>query len=199
VSINGANRLGSNSLTELLVFGARAGENAVDFAIKQGAFSASLDEQYNEEVKRLNEQFLKKTGGTEKISDIRMEMQASMEKGAGIYRTEESLLNAQNKIQELKNKFKNIQISDHSSTFNTELTAALELSCLLDIAESVIQSGLHRKESRGSHQRTDFPERDDDQCLAHSLAYRKGEDIPEVRYKPVVITQWPPGERVYGR
>ncbi len=199
VSINGANRLGSNSLTELLVFGARAGENAAEFAVKQNGFSENLDNLFQDEIRRLNNEFLNKTEGTEKIVDIRKAMHTTMETGAGIYRTEGSLSQAQTDIQTLKKRFKNIKISDQSNTFNTELIAVLELSCLLDIAESVIQSALNRKESRGSHQRSDFKERDDDHYLAHSLAFRKDNDIPEIKYKPVVITQWPPGERVYGR
>ncbi len=199
VSINGANRLGSNSLTELLVFGARAGENAAKFAANQNGLSSKLDALYLDEVQRLNEQFLHKTGGTENIAEIRKTMHKIMDEGAGIYRTNESLIKSQNDIVELKERFKHIKISDNSSTFNTELIATLELSCLLDIAESIIQSGLHRKESRGSHQRSDFAERDDSQYLSHSLAYKRENDIPEIKYKPVVITRWPPGERVYGR
>lgn len=199
VSINGANRLGSNSLTELLVFGARAGEAAAKFASAQNGFSSKLDSIYRDEVKRLNEHFLKKTDGTEKIADIRMAMHKSMEECVGIYRTETSLLNAQKEIQTQKDRFKKVKLSDSSSTFNTEFIDALELSCLLDVAESVIQSALQRKESRGSHQRSDFTERDDEQYLSHSLAFQKENDFPDIKYKPVTITKWPPGERVYGR
>ena len=199
VSINGANRLGSNSLTELLVFGARAGEAAAKFASAQNGFSSKLDSIYRDEVKRLYEHFLKKTDGTEKIADIRMAMHKSMEEWVGIYRTETSLLNAQKEIQTQKDRFKNVKLSDSSSTFNTEFIDALELSCLLDVAESVIQSALQRKESRGSHQRSDFTERDDEQYLSHSLAFQKENDFPDIKYKPVTITKWPPGERVYGR
>ena len=199
VSINGANRLGSNSLTELLVFGARAGEAAAKFASAQNGFSSELDSIYRDEVKRLNEHFLKKTDGTEKIADIRMAMHKSMEECVGIYRTETSLLNAQKEIQTQKDRFKKVKLSDSSSTFNTEFIDVLELSCLLDVAESVIQSALQRKESRGSHQRSDFTERDDEQYLSHSLAFQKENDFPDIKYKPVTITKWPPGERVYGR
>lgn len=199
VSINGANRLGSNSLTELLVFGARAGQNAAKYAGSQNGFSSNLDSLYQEEVKRLNNQFLNKTDGTEKIADIRNEMHKTMAEGVGIYRTEESLTDAYKKLNKIKIRFKNVHLSDKSKTFNTEFIAALELSCLLDVAESVIHSALQRKESRGSHQRSDFVERDDKQYLSHSLAYMKENDIPDIKYKPVTITKWPPGERVYGR
>ncbi|MCG8306184.1 MAG: fumarate reductase (quinol) flavoprotein subunit [Cytophagales bacterium] len=199
VSINGANRLGSNSLTELLVFGARAGESAANFALNQNGSSKGLDFLYKNELKRLNKQFLNRTGGTEKIVDIRKAMHHVMENGAGIYRTEVALSDAQNEIQELKSKFKNLRISDTSKTFNTELVGSLELSCLLDIAESVIQSALFRKESRGSHQRSDFKNRDDANYLSHSLAYRNKNGAPEIKYQPVAITKWPPGERIYGK
>jgi fumarate reductase flavoprotein subunit len=199
VSINGANRLGSNSLTELLVFGARAGQAAATFAASTNGSATNIEAQYHDEVNRLEKQFLKKQGGTEKIADIRKAMHTSMEEGVGIYRTESSLLQSQKEVQALKERFRNIKIADHSHTFNTELIAALELSCLLDVAETVIQSALDRKESRGSHQRTDFPERDDEHYLTHSLAYRKENGVPEVNYKAVTITRWPPGERIYGR
>ena len=199
VSINGANRLGSNSLTELLVFGARAGQSAAAFAASVNGATSKTDVLYTDEVNRLKKQFLQKEGGTEKIADIRKAMHKSMEEGAGIYRTEDSLLQSQKDIQVLKERFRQVQLSDRSSTFNTELISALELSCLLDVAETVIQSALHRKESRGSHQRTDYPKRDDNNYLTHSLAYWKKNEVPEVKYKPVTITKWPPGERVYGR
>lgn len=199
VSINGANRLGSNSLTELLVFGAIAGKGAAEFAATQNGFSDKLDTLYNDELERLNSQFIKNKNGTVKIVDLRNAMHTTMEEGAGIYRTEASLTKAQQEIQALKQRFKNIQIDDGSSTFNTELISAFELECLLDVAESVIASALQRKESRGSHQRSDFKNRDDDNYLAHSLAFRKDNDTPEIQYKPVNITKWPPGERIYGR
>ena len=92
-----------------------------------------------------------------------------------------------------------IAIEDHSHTFNTELTVALELSYMLDVAGAIIQSALQRQESRGSHQRTDFPKRDDEKYLAHSLAYRNEDGSTRIEYLPVTITRWPPGERVYGR
>jgi fumarate reductase flavoprotein subunit len=199
VSINGANRLGSNSLTELLVFGNRAGINAAEFALTQNGSSKGIAAMASEEAMRIDRQFLNKTGGKEKIADLRDEMHACMENGAGIYRTEASLKKSQEKIRILQARFKDIRIADSSKTFNTELIATLELSYLLDIAEAIVQCALDRKESRGSHQRTDFPRRDDENYLAHSLAYRKEDGIPEIKYSPVSITRWQPGERIYGR
>ncbi|MEK6780082.1 MAG: fumarate reductase (quinol) flavoprotein subunit [Bacteroidota bacterium] len=199
VSINGANRLGSNSLTELLVFGARAGKCAAEFAVNQKSNPSALSSLAQKEMDLFDAQFLKKLGGTERIVDLRKEMHTCMEEGAGIYRTQSSLLKSQAVIRSLQERFMNISITDKSHTFNTELIGAIELSYLLDIAEAIIQSALNRKESRGSHQRSDYPKRDDQNYLAHSLAYRKAKELPEIKYHPVTITRWPPGERVYGR
>lgn len=201
VSINGANRLGSNSLTELLVFGARAGENAARLAMDQKPASAVLENhleaQVTDEIHRLEKQYLKKEGGTEKIAQLKKEMQEAMEAGAGLYREEASLKQSQETIGQLQERFLNLKIDDHSLTFNTELTSALELGYMLDVAEACIQSGLQRQESRGSHQRLDFPERDDEKFLAHSLAYKNENGPPRIEYLPVTITRWPPAERVY--
>jgi succinate dehydrogenase flavoprotein subunit len=200
VSINGANRLGSNSLTELLVFGARAGHSAAIFASewKEGNTPAILA-QAMDEKRRVEDRFLNKTGGRERIAEIRTEMQKAMEDGAGIYRTHSSLAEAAEAIAKLKERFGDVAISDHSHTFNTELTAALELAYMLDVAEAIIACALNRKESRGSHQRTDFPKRDDEKFLAHSLVFRNGDGTTRVEYLPVTITRWPPAERVYGK
>src|SRR5258706_1299959 len=200
VSINGANRLGSNSLTELLVFGARAGKVASEYATRQKSSRSSfLSSMASDEIGRLDNQFLTKSDGQDRIANLRNEMHKCMEEGAGIYRTEGSLKNSQEVIRSLQERFMDISISDKSHTFNTELISAIELSSLLDIAETIIQSALYRKESRGSHQRTDYPKRDDQHYLAHSLAYRQGNGLPEIKYHPVTITRWPPGERVDGR
>jgi fumarate reductase flavoprotein subunit len=199
VSINGANRLGSNSLTECLVFGARAGKAAAEFASSQPEPSSQIVAQALDEARRVESQYLNKTGGRERIATIREEMQKAMEDGAGIYRTQDSLAAAQNKIAELQDRFYDIAIQDHSHTFNTELTVALELSYMLDVAGAMIASALNRQESRGSHQRTDYPKRDDEKFLAHSLAYRNEDGSTRIEYLPVTITRWPPGERVYGR
>ena len=201
VSINGANRLGSNSLTELLVFGARAARSAVRFGAEAGDIAAdkiiALAEQ---EQKRIRDRFFQpKTGGesTETIAGIRGELTHAMDSSAGIYRNEESLRAACDKLRELKERFERVELADHSLTFNTELTSVLELEYLLDVAEAIAHSALARTESRGSHQRTDYPDRDDEKFLKHSLAYRT-EGNPRIEYSDVVITRWPPGERVYG-
>ncbi len=198
VSINGANRLGSNSLTELLVFGARAGRHAANYASDHPDLNLSaLEAQTNDEQQRIASQFIRKTDGTERLVTIRTEMTAAMEDGVGIYRNEAGTQTTCDKLAELRERFKNIKLDDHSLSFNTELTAALELQNMLEVAEASSHSALERKESRGAHQRTDFPGRDDEKYLKHSLAYRT-EVTPRIEYLDVTITKWPPGERKYG-
>ncbi|MFQ5849815.1 MAG: fumarate reductase (quinol) flavoprotein subunit [Candidatus Binatia bacterium] len=197
VSINGANRLGSNSLTECLVFGARAGRASAEYAVNQPSPSAnSLEALTNDEQERLDRQFLSKKGGMERIAQIRQEMQKAMEEGAGIYRDKGGMEKTCRTLRELRERFKDIQIEDRSDVFNTELVAALELDFMLDVAEAVASSALKREESRGSHTRTDFPRRNDESFLKHSLAYRAPEG-PRIDYAPVKITRWQPEERKY--
>ena len=201
VSINGSNRLGSNSLGELLVFGRRAGHAAAEYISNgpQQAKQTHLLALAADEERRLEEDLLRKTGGTERIAKIRDEMQRSMEQGCGIYRDRANLVENANKIRELKERAQKISLDDHSHTFNTQLTQALELGFMLDIAETIVHCALNREESRGAHQRRDFPKRDDQKFLAHSVVYRSAEGPPRIEYLPVTITRWPPGERIYGR
>jgi len=199
VSINGANRLGSNSLPELLVFGARAGRAAAEFAASGTDPGPAVLSQARDERHRLERDLLHRDSGREPISAIREEMQETMEQGAGIYRAADSLAKAADKLRDLQERFRTARIDDHSRTFNTELVAAVELSFMLDIAETIVHSASRREESRGAHQRTDFPARDDERFLAHSLIHRDSDGSSRVEYPPVTITRWPPGERVYGR
>ncbi|MBI3327646.1 MAG: fumarate reductase (quinol) flavoprotein subunit [Nitrospinae bacterium] len=197
VSINGSNRLGSNSLTELLVFGARAGRAAAHYALEQPAPTANpLAQLLGDEQRRIEGSFRQKTGGRERIATIREDMQKAMEQGAGIYRNEADMQATCDTLRKLRERFANITLDDRSQVFNTELTAALELDFMLDVAEAVARSALQRKESRGSHTRTDFPQRDDERFLQHSLAYRTPEG-PRIDYLPVTLTRWPPEERKY--
>lgn len=206
VSINGANRLGSNSLPELLVFGARAGAAAAEYARAAGHVSdtAAVEAQGRDEQKRLERELAARQAPSAqgrarvRIADIRVGMQDAMEAGAGIYRDADSMQTAWDRIQELREQFSEAVIDDHSYTFNTELTNSLEIGGMLDVAECIVASALRREESRGAHQRTDFPKRDDERYLAHSIVHLDG-DVPRVTYQPVTITRWPPAERVYGR
>ena len=196
VSINGANRLGSNSLTECLVFGARAGRASAEYA--QSRVSPSSDPVAalaNDEERRLD-RVLRNDSGKEKIATIREGMQSAMEQGAGIYRDEAGMQKTCDALRELRERFKDVTVEDKGAIFNTEVTAALELDCMLDIAEAVAHSAVNRKESRGSHTRTDFPKRDDEKYLQHTLASRTP-DGPKIEYLPVTITRWAPEERKY--
>jgi fumarate reductase flavoprotein subunit len=198
VSINGANRLGSNSLPECLVFGARAGRSAAAFARSQpGVDHAALAALAADEARRISRQVARGKGGSERIAVLREQMQQAMEQGAGIFRDEASLRRACDTLAALRERFGAIRLDDQTRSFNTEFTAALELDFMLDVATAVAQSALARSESRGSHQRTDHPRRDDRRFLKHTLAYHT-DGPPRIDYLDVAITRWPPGERVYG-
>ena len=199
VSINGANRLGSNSLPELLVFGARAGHAAAEYATMVRSASSAVQAQARTEEQRLEHDLTRRAEGGERIAGIRTDMQTTLETAAGIYRDGPTLTKAVDQIRDLQERFAKAGIDDHSHTFNTELTALLELSGMLDVAQTIIESALRREESRGAHQRTDFPKRDDEHFLAHTLVHRESDGTARVEYLPVTITRWPPGERVYGR
>jgi succinate dehydrogenase/fumarate reductase flavoprotein subunit len=197
VSMNGANRLGSNSLTECLVFGAEAGIGAAQYASKQGApsFGNPVQGLALEEEKRIYDRVLKHEKG-EKISTIRTEMQKAMEEHVGIYRDENSLREACRLIGDLKKRMKNAVVEDKDRVYNTDLVSALELDFMLDVAETIAYAALARRESRGAHSRTDYPKRDDVQFLKHLLVYESG-TVPRIDSMPVTITRWKPEARVY--
>ena len=198
VSLNGANRLGSNSLTECLVFGARAGRAAAEFVDGAPAAGAAVEAQVRDEEQRLRA-LMTQTDGTERIADVRTEMQSAMEESAGIYRTGDALAAGAEALGGLRERARRLKLEDRSRTFNTEFISALELDYMLELAEVILRSGEQRTESRGAHQRIDFPARDDDKFLAHTLAYRAEDGSSRIEYAPVTITQWPPGARVYGK
>jgi fumarate reductase flavoprotein subunit len=197
-SLNGANRLGSNSLTELLVFGKRAAANAVQYAhgVSSAANEAEIQAQADKVEAKIRE-IVQRSGGTESIAGIRKEMADSLENGAGIYRTEETLQQTCDAIRDLRKRYRGIELHDKSNVFNTDLFQALELGNLLELAQTVAEGALARKESRGSHQRLDYEARDDDNYLKHTLAYCQGEDAPRIDYHDVVITRSQPGVRDY--
>lgn len=198
VSINGANRLGSNSLTELLVFGRRAALSAVEYVqggVPQARESTleNLAEQARGKVRTLFE----RSGGGETIAGLRREMMTTMEDNVGIYRTEAEMVAAANKIAELRERWQRVELNDKTNVFNTDMLQALELKSMLDCAEAVAVCGEARKESRGAHQRLDYTARDDENFLRHSLAYHNATAAPRVDYLDVVITRSKPGVRDY--
>jgi fumarate reductase flavoprotein subunit len=197
VSINGANRLGSNSLPECLVFGARAGAAAAEYA-GSAAPSSTIAAQVSDEVRRI-ERVMGEVPRDDSVASIRTEMQETMEDAAGIYRTGEALSKGADLLRELQGRLPKVGVRDTSRSWNTELVGALEAANMLDIAECMLASALQREESRGAHQRTDFPARDDERFLAHQLNYRDRDGTPRVEKLPVTITRWQPGERIYGR
>ena len=197
VSLNGANRLGSNSLVELLVFGKSAALSAI--AHMQGLpkpNTAALQARANESQARVRELF-SRTDGTESMSGLRKEMMDTMERNAGLYREEIGLKEAVAKLAELRQRYNKIVLHDKSNVFNTDLFQVLELGSMLDCAEALAVSALARKESRGAHQRLDYVERDDQTFLRHSMAFYQGLNPPRLDYLDVVITKSPPGVRDY--
>jgi fumarate reductase flavoprotein subunit len=197
VSINGANRLGSNSLTECLVFGARVGRQAAqDSTEEKPPAEEPLAKLAEAEQERLVATYLEKDGQGERIAPIRRDLQAAMERGAGVFRTEESLKEALEEVGRLLERYKAVRLDDRDRAFNTELVAALELENMLAVAETVLWAALERRESRGSHTRRDHQTRDDERFLKHSLAFA-GPDGPRIDYSDVTITKWPAAERKY--
>lgn len=198
VGLHGANRLGSNSLSELVVFGKVAGEQAARFAATVAdADCERLLPQAEAVVARALA--LINPEGTESAAAIRNELGLAMEAGVGIYRTAEGMQTTINKLAELKQRYANLKVADSSSVFNTEWLYAIELGFLLDVAETMAHSALARQESRGSHQRIDgFEARDDENFLKHTLAHYRAGAAPHLTYTPVTITKSQPAKRVYG-
>ena len=199
VGLHGANRLGSNSLAELVVFGRLAGEQAMQRAAQAGeANGAALDAQAADVEQRLKD--LVNQEGNENWAKIRDEMGLSMEEGCGIYRTPELMQKTIDKLAELQERFKRVRITDNSSVFNTDLLYTIELGHGLNVAECMAHSAIARKESRGAHQRLDegCTERDDVNFLKHTLAFREADGATRLEYGDVKITTLPPAKRVYG-
>ncbi|WP_103504207.1 MULTISPECIES: succinate dehydrogenase flavoprotein subunit [unclassified Streptomyces] len=198
VSVHGANRLGTNSLLDINVFGRRAGIAAAEYA--STAEFVELPENPEEFVAGQVE-MLRDATGTERVSDIRRELQETMDKNAMVFRTSETLTEARDEIAALRVRYKGISVQDKGRRFNTDLLEAIELGNLLDLAEVLVVSALARKESRGGHYREDYPDRDDVNFMRHTMAYREvdadGNDSIRLDYKPVVQTRYQPMERKY--
>ncbi|WP_329137252.1 succinate dehydrogenase flavoprotein subunit [Streptomyces sp. NBC_00670] len=198
VSVHGANRLGTNSLLDINVFGRRAGIAAAEYA--QKADFVELPEEPESLVVAQIER-LRSSTGSERVADLRRELQECMDANVMVFRTEQTIKTAVEKIGELRARYKNVAIQDKGKRFNTDLLEAIELGNLLDLAEVMAVSALARKESRGGHYREDYPNRDDVNFMRHTMAYREvGDDGSEsirLDYKPVVQTRYQPMERKY--
>jgi succinate dehydrogenase / fumarate reductase flavoprotein subunit len=193
VSVHGANRLGTNSLLDINVFGKRAGIYAVEYS-KTADFVPVPKDAVDGVVKLLDD--VRKSKGTEKVAVLRKELQDTMDKNAQVYRTEASLKESLAKIAELRERYQHISIQDMGQRFNTDLLEAVELGFLFDLAEVLAYTALERRESRGGHFREDYPERDDKKFMLHSMAYKNGDKI-KLGWKPVTVTNYQPMERKY--
>ncbi|PYY40800.1 succinate dehydrogenase flavoprotein subunit [Curtobacterium sp. MCPF17_046] len=201
VSVHGSNRLGTNSLLDINVFGKRSGNNAAEYV--QTAEFLPLPEDPAANVRGMLEQ-LRASTGTERVSVLRKELQEEMDKNAQVFRTDESLARVTETIHTLRNRFMQVSVQDKGKRFNTDLLEAVELGFLLDLAEVVVYSARNRKESRGGHMRDDYPKRDDENYMQHTMAYLTGDphssladDHITLDWKPVVMTRYEPMERKY--
>jgi len=200
VSVHGANRLGTNSLLDINVFGKRSGIYAVEYA--KTAKQVPVPANAADEVVAMIEK-VRNSNGTEKVAVLRKELQDTMDKNAQVYRTEDSLNEALDKIAELRKRYENISVQDKGTRFNTDLLEAIELGFLLDLAEVLAFTARERRESRGGHFREDFETRNDKKFMVHSMAYltdkkaKKPADNIKLDWKPVTITNYPPMERKY--
>jgi len=193
VSVHGANRLGTNSLIDILVFGRRAGRDMARY-IRENDFAPLPPDPERQARDRVGS--LLNSTGTERAGTIRAELQAVMMDNVGVFRLDGQIRAALAKIDELRDRYRRVGIDDKGKQFNTDLLEAIELSGLLDLAEVTAAGALARTESRGAHSREDYPQRDDANWLKHTLAYRTGKGI-EFRYKPVVVTRFEPKPRTY--
>ncbi|MGZ6791764.1 MAG: succinate dehydrogenase flavoprotein subunit [Mycobacteriales bacterium] len=193
VSVHGANRLGTNSLLDINVFGRRGGLSAAAYANSHE--HVDLPPNPAADVEALLQR-LRDGGGTENVAAIRSELQESMDANASVYRTEETLKQAEVDIAALKERYQRVGVSDRGKRYNTELLEAVELGFLLDLAEVMVVSAKARNESRGGHFREDFPHRDDVNFMRHTMAYKEGDEV-RLDYKPVVQTRYQPMERKY--
>jgi succinate dehydrogenase / fumarate reductase flavoprotein subunit len=198
VSVHGANRLGTNSLLDINVFGKRAGIAAAEYANRVSHVELPNDSQG--QTIAMVERLRSSTGG-ERVAPLRRQLQETMDMNAQVYRTEVTLKQALIDVQVLRERYKNVSIQDKGTRFNTDLLEAIELGFLLDLAEVLVVSALERKESRGGHAREDYPARDDVNFMRHTMASRKidaqGEEYVHLEYKPVSVTNYQPMERKY--
>ncbi|MCB8983052.1 MAG: succinate dehydrogenase flavoprotein subunit [Ardenticatenaceae bacterium] len=194
VSVHGANRLGTNSLTDLVVFGRRAGKHMAEYC--QTAVLQPLPDDAADEIMAEFER-IRNNEGHAKMFDVRNQMQTTMTEGVSVFRTEETVSTTLEELKKLRTEYKSVAIQDKGKIFNSDLLETWELGCLLELAEVTTISALARKESRGGHARDDYPERDDDNWLKHTLCYKVGPGEYRLDYKPVTLGRYEPKPRVY--
>jgi len=194
VSVHGANRLGTNSLLDLIVFGRRAGKHIAEF-VKTVDFTDLPDNP--DATVRDRVKWIKESGGKESMEEIRIELRNNMMDNVSVYRSEESLTKMKDILTDLRSRYEHISVMDKGSLFNTDVLDALELGYLLEFSTAMVESALARQESRGAHYREDFQDRDDKNFLKHTLAFLKEDGSIELDYKPVSITRFQPKERKY--
>lgn len=198
MSVHGANRLGTNSLLDINVFGRRSGIAAAEYSAENDFVELPENpaQMVVDQVERL-----RNSTGTERVHAIRLELQECMDANVMVFRTEQTIKTAVDKIAELRKRYRDVSIQDKGKRFNTDLLEAVELGNLLELAEVMATSALARKESRGGHYREDFPNRDDVNFMRHTMAYREvaadGTESIRLDYKPVVQTRYQPMERKY--
>jgi succinate dehydrogenase/fumarate reductase flavoprotein subunit len=194
VTVHGANRLGGNSLLETVVFGRRAGAAAAEHALAAAPHNMSQTAVADQE--KALKAVLERSRREDTTASIRREMGTTMTAKLGVFRTEKEMAEAVEKIRELKERYRSLGVQDKGRVFNFDLANYLELGYLLDCAECVAAGALARRESRGAHSRRDFPERDDENWLKHSLCHY-APDGPRLGYSPVTTTRWQPEKRAY--
>ena len=195
VSVHGANRLGTNSLLDALVFGRRTGKALMEFTGNAKLHDINKNQEISSVRGRIDT--IMNTSGTESMNNIRNELKEIMMSSCGVFRNKEGLETCLKKVKELQGRFKKAKVTDRGKTFNSELIEAVELQHMLEYSEVIVVSAINREESRGSHARTDFPKRDDAKWLKHTLSYKKPDGGIELKYKSVTITKHQPEERKY--
>ncbi|MEJ2610760.1 MAG: succinate dehydrogenase flavoprotein subunit [Candidatus Thiodiazotropha sp.] len=196
-SVHGANRLGGNSLLDILVFGRLAGHNIIEYVKENRSHRPMNEASVDQAMARLSRWDAKGDGIT--VSELRKEVRKAMEDHAGVFRVETTMAEGVEKVKALREKLSDVRLTDHSSTFNTNRTEALELENLIDVGLAIAVSALHRKESRGAHSRPDYPKRNDSEWMKHTLYWKMADKLEykDVRVQPLTVEGFPPKERVY--
>jgi succinate dehydrogenase / fumarate reductase flavoprotein subunit len=196
-SVHGANRLGGNSLLDILVFGRLAGHNIIEYVNETHSHRSLNNDSVDQAMGRLEKWKVK--GKDVTVSELRKEFRKTMEDHAGVFRVEDVMAEGVEKVRALRERLKDVRLTDHSNTFNTNHTEALELENLIDVGLAIAVSALDRKESRGAHSRPDYPKRDDAEWMKHTLYWKEADrlEYKGVRSQPLTVESFPPKERVY--